>query len=217
MESKGKQRRKNGPPNKQLQLQQKKKNRKRPKRPEQQHQSVNLVSNALFLVFVLCCIFFFLRIKTHQVDGQSMSPTLENQDRIFVFKKQLPNRYDLVTFQPGADKKESYVKRVIGMPGDTIWVEGTSLFINQQITEGTVLTDGSATEMPDGTLKVNLSESLVSAIQPLSVIPAGHYFVLGDNRNHSKDSRALGFIKEEQLEGVVLYRYYPFTKLGRVN
>lgn len=180
----------------------------------------NGISNFLFLVFVVLCVLFLWKVQADLVDGQSMEPTLANGDRIFVIKNVEPERYDLVTFRPLDKPKESYVKRIIGLPGDVIWTKENNLYLNHQlkkIPSQEVLKDLSETELPDGTIKLSISASVRSELEGYITIPKNHYFVLGDNRNHSTDSRVLGLVRQEQLQGTVLFRYFPFSKMGFVN
>ncbi|MGC6769557.1 signal peptidase I [Enterococcus sp. LJL128] len=193
--------------------------RKRPFvfRGKEPHQ---ILKNVFFLFFVIGAFLFFIYIGTHVVSGESMAPTFANGDRVFVRKGAAPERYAIITFHPEEEKNETYVKRVIGMPGDVIWLEENKLFINHQMKTNNPVasnTDKRAIDLPDGTVKVNITVDVEAQLKNMKTIPAGHYFVLGDNRNHSTDSRWLGLIKDEQIEGVVVFRYFPFTKLGGVR
>lgn len=164
-------------------------------------------------------LFFLLAIKTHQIAGHSMEPTFQAKDRIFVVKKK-PTRYAIITFEPQSAKGESYVKRIIGMPGDLIWVEGTSLYLTSQIEANLKNLYGqklTAANLPDGTQKLTVTDQVASQLSSYYKIPDDKYFVQGDNRAHSNDSRAFGLVDRSQIEGVVVYRYYPFNKMGSVQ
>ncbi|MBP1046521.1 signal peptidase I [Enterococcus sp. BWM-S5] len=165
------------------------------------------------VLLLLVLVFFFRSCAPHQIDGQSMAPTFQSGDRIIIAKNRRIQRYTIVTFEPAGIPGESYVKRVIGLPGDQISVEGTALFLlpkessseaKEQFSEG----------LPDGTIKVTLSEEVAQTLALHDEIPDNQYFVLGDNRLHSDDSRVFGLVDEKQIEGVVMYRYYPFSKIG---
>lgn len=180
-----------------------------------------IVKNSAIIFVIICCVLFLFRVKTHRVSGQSMAPTFENNDRIFVTKGKSPTRYDIVTFSPKDKPKESYVKRVVGQPGDTIWFEENKLFINHQMKAQSKVpvsdTDKRAIDLPDGTVKIDVSVVVMNQLKDLNKIPEDAYFLLGDNRNHSTDSRMMGLIEKEQIEGVVSFRYYPFNKVGFVR
>lgn len=177
-------------------------------------------ANFLFLFVLLAGIVFLVQVKSHQIDGHSMNPTFTDKDRILVVKGQEPKRYEIVTFEPKNASGDSYVKRVIGIPGDVIWVEGTSLYVNQQAENNPPNLYGrnlAAHDLPDGTTRIMVSERVAKELAPYYQIPENTYFVQGDNRNHSDDSRVLGLIDRKQIEGVVAYRYYPFNKMGVVR
>ncbi|MET3564414.1 signal peptidase I [Enterococcus rotai] len=111
------------------------------------------------------------------------------------------------------------MKRIIGLPGDAIWLDGTNLYLNHQLREP-VNSSGKTvnqTDIPDGTLKIKLSQGIARSLEGLARIPEKKYFVLGDNRNNSRDSRTIGLIDADQIEGVAVYRYYPFTRMGRIH
>lgn len=176
---------------------------------------VLLKESVVFLLLIVGCLVFSLRFGVHQVDGRSMFPTFQNGDRIVVTKNQQPQRYDIITFEPAGKKNESYIKRVMGVPGDTIVVEGTSIFLVSKKTEQTAIT--STSDIPDGALKINVTKTVAAELADYSKIPEDCYFVEGDNRDHSTDSRAFGLVHSGQIEGIVNWRYFPFNKIGSVR
>lgn len=179
-----------------------------------------LAGQVCFWLLMLSGIGFLVALRPHQVDGQSMMPTLADRDRLLVFKSKSPNRYDLIVFDPQTKDASSYVKRVIGLPGDRIWLDNNTLYLNSQLaeTDQTIKSNQFLTgeDLPDSTLKLWVNEEVARALYGLDEIPANHYFVLGDNRNHSTDSRKLGLIEDKQIEGIVVYRYFPLNRLGSV-
>ncbi|MGX7118825.1 signal peptidase I [Enterococcus rotai] len=179
----------------------------------------NVVANLFFVFFTVLCLIMLSTTRTHLVDGNSMLPTFENRDRMIVSKTTRIERYDVVTFEPKDQRSKSYVKRIIGLPGDAIWLDGTNLYLNHQLREP-VNSSGKTvnqTDIPDGTLKIKLSQGIARSLEGLARIPEKKYFVLGDNRNNSRDSRTIGLIDADQIEGVAVYRYYPFTRMGRIH
>jgi signal peptidase I len=149
-------------------------------------------------------------VEPFEVASDSMLPTLEAGDHLFVNKLAEPRRGDVVVFERGGER---FVKRVVGLPGERVALH-----------RGRVLVNGvAAEEWPTGTLRIDaegrplagLREQLGAVEHALlddpasagpdcdSVVPSDHYFVLGDNRDHSADSREFGAVPREQIVGVV--------------
>ncbi|OIJ17815.1 signal peptidase I [Anaerobacillus alkalidiazotrophicus] len=162
---------------------------------------------ALLLAFVIR-YFLFAPIV---VDGQSMMPTLQNNDRLIVNKIGYtigkPKRFDIVVFH--ATEEKDYIKRVIGLPGDSISYENDVLYINGEPVDEPYLNEykGNTYNLPftgDFTLRDYTGHE---------VVPDGHIFVLGDNRQHSKDSRNIGFIPYERIVGSANVVFWPFSEI----
>lgn len=165
-----------------------------------------VVSLAVALVVVLVLRTFLFNIIT--VDGPSMSDTLLDGDKLFVtvpdVKLNGPERFDVVICKY-PDRDDQYVKRVIGLPGETLEVKSGVLYI-----------DGEAIEEPflseERTQRFVRSSSNVGPVE----IPEGKYFVMGDNRDNSNDSRNVGFISEDMMIGRVRYIIWPLSRIGGV-
>lgn len=169
---------------------------------------IKIIGTALLCVFI---IRFFL-FNPIAVDGASMMPTLEDGDKVVINKigPKLADydRFDVIVFE--TNEGEKYIKRIIGVPGDHIKYENDSLFINDKHYEEAYLEDykqeliGSGTLTEDFTLEDYLGEIKV---------PDDHYFVLGDNRQRSKDSRnqLVGFVPKEKVLGAAQVVYFPFN------
>jgi signal peptidase I len=153
------------------------------------------------------CIALFIRMfffSTHMVQGESMMPTLQDGNFLAVNKFQSVeenlDRFDVVVHN--SENGDHYVKRVIGMPGDTIEYRDNVLYLNGEATEEPYLEEykqnGAVTE--DFTLGQK--------------VPKGHVFVLGDNREHSTDGRVYGFVKIDQIVGEVGLRFWPVYKIN---
>ncbi|WP_018932693.1 signal peptidase I [Gracilibacillus lacisalsi] len=149
------------------------------------------------------------------VDGPSMLPTLENKDRMIVNKISVmfgePDRFDVVVFH--ATTKKDYIKRVIGLPGDSIVYQDDQLYINGQPVEEPFIEDEIANEQSNYTTNFSLRDIPGNAEE----VPEGHVFVLGDNRPNSTDSRHLGFIPIDQVVGIAGVTYWPVDKIGFVD
>ncbi len=154
----------------------------------------------LALVLFLAINFVSARIR---VDGSSMEPTFHDGDYVVVnrlaYKFGAIQRGDVIVFPPPQNKEVDYIKRVIGLPGDHVSIlDGMVYLNNHPISEPYLM------EKPVG----NYAER---------VVPEGSVFVMGDNRNHSEDSRVWGFLSIDTIIGKAIFRYWPFNLLGIVQ
>lgn len=139
------------------------------------------------------------------VDGNSMLPMLSNGDQLLVDKISYrfaePERYDIVVFELKDDPSTHYIKRVIGLPGETV-----------QILDGVIYIDGQVVEESYGR---EVMQDAKRASDPI-VLGEDEYFVLGDNRNDSKDSRSseVGNVNRSQLMGKAFVRIWPISQIG---
>lgn len=135
-----------------------------------------------------------------EVPTPSMVPTVQPGDRIFVERAVVHftglSRGNIVVFTPPVPSEEDYLKRVIGLPGDTVEVKGGQVLVN-----GRVLVEPYIAEAP------------TYPYGPVTV-PEGKVFVLGDNRNQSYDSHAWGLLDESAIHGRAWVRYWPLNRLG---
>ncbi|HZL55879.1 MAG TPA: signal peptidase I [Bryobacteraceae bacterium] len=153
---------------------------------------------------VILIVFIYQPVK---VEGTSMMPGLTNEERIFINKYEYKlgvgsiGRGDLVVFHYPLDPSQSYIKRVIGVPGDEVEIE-----------EGTVYVNGGRIEEP------YVPEDYRDHISvPKERIPDNRYFVLGDHRNSSSDSRMWGYVSRPEIYGKAVFVYWPLNKIGRVR
>ncbi len=160
------------------------------------------------IIFVFVRAFFF---SNYVVEGESMLPTLEEGNKLVVnkigFEASELKRFDVIVFH--ANKKEDYVKRIIGLPGDKIKYQEDTLYINGKKVEEPFLEKYRA-EIFAGTLTGNFDLEEVTGEQ---IIPEGKLFVLGDNRRGSWDSRHFGLISLDQVVGKVNLRYWPLDEM----
>ncbi|WP_086350732.1 signal peptidase I [Candidatus Enterococcus clewellii] len=173
----------------------------------------------LVLLLMICAsIWLFITYTVHQVSGDSMAPTLANKERIVIRKTDRPNRYDIITFVPKDKQDENYVKRVIGIPGDAFYIQDNRLYLFPSGSEfsdiGELLYSNN---LPDSTISFYLAEEVGKQLLGQNKIPEDAYFVVGDNRRNSTDSRAFAFIMRDQIEGVLSFRLYPFNSFGVVH
>ncbi len=159
--------------------------------------------------------------EARYIPSGSMLPTLQINDRLIIdkisYRVTNPVRGDIVVFNPTAQLEkekdddgkqkfnEAFIKRVIGLPGDKIDVKGGKVYIN-----GKVITEKYLDEAP----QYNWSST---ELTPDGIVPAGHYLVLGDNRNNSYDSHYWGFVPKEKIVGKATVRFWPINRAGGIN
>lgn len=142
------------------------------------------------------------------VKGDSMAPTLVNRQRVFVWKQGSVERFDIIIFPSPEDPEQKYVKRIIGLPGDSIEFQEDQLYINGQSYSEPYIEQFKA-ELLDGR---EFTKDFV-----IDTIPEGQYFVLGDNRRISKDSRSIGLIREADIQGKASLVFWPLNKIKLVG
>lgn len=145
------------------------------------------------------------------VRGESMMPTLQDGNRLVVnkigYSVGTPHRFDVIVFH--ATKTEDYVKRIIGVPGDTISYKNDQLYVNGNAVDEPYLQKYRDALPEEQQLTENFSlKSKTGKIR----VPEGKLWVMGDNRENSEDSRYFGFINEKSVVGKVSVRYWPFSE-----
>ncbi|TLQ49555.1 signal peptidase I [Ruoffia tabacinasalis] len=176
---------------------------------------INELVSIIFAVLVAVLIFLALRhyvLQPFQVEGSSMEPQLHNQDQMVMLRNKEIERFDVVVFPDPRGSGDSYVKRIIGQPGDELYFSNDTLYLNNQAVEEPYLeplkseTEGKFTE--DFSLWDTLG---------LTQVPEGYYFVMGDNRPYSGDSRQFGLIQADDIQGVTNFVYFPFERFGKIE
>ena len=152
-------------------------------------------------------VYFFLG-RPFTVSGASMYPTLHNGDRMVLSKVGDIHRFDVVILK-APDENVEYIKRVIGMPGDTVEMKSGILYINgKKVDQPFINTEALAKQT------VFIDDFTLESLTGESKVPEGKYFVLGDNRGVSKDSRMIGFIDRSAIEGKAVFTIWPFGRIG---
>ena len=143
-------------------------------------------------------------VQLYWIPSPSMEPTLLVDDRVVVSKMSYwskdPARGDIVVFKFPRDTKVNLIKRIIGLPGETLSVKDNRVYINNEA----------------------LSEDYVPPQKKVPdfgpvLIPQGQYFMMGDNRDNSADSRVWGFVTAEQIRGKAKFLYWPIGRVGRIK
>ncbi|MGI8784416.1 MAG: signal peptidase I [Acidobacteriota bacterium] len=159
----------------------------------------------IFFAALTAVVIVVFVVQPVKVEGTSMLPQLVDQERIFVNKSvyhfSTISRGEIVVFWYPRDTTKSFIKRVIGVPGDTVEVRGGSVYINGERLEESYVSP----EFLDLT-----SYSRVT-------VPADHYYVLGDHRNSSNDSRNWGLVPARNIFGKAVFRYWPVSRLGTLD
>src|ERR1039457_6550938 len=147
-------------------------------------------------------IFLYQPVK---VEGTSMMPGLEDQERIFVnkfvYRWEPIQRGDIVVFRYPRDTSKSYIKRVIGVAGDRIRIENGQVYVNGEALDEDYVPSDYADAHSYGEV----------------VVPSNSFFVLGDHRTMSNDSRDFGTVNERYIYGKAVFGYWPMDKLGRLR
>lgn len=170
-------------------------------------------TKAIILAVGLAMIIRFFLFEPYLVEGSSMDPTLKDGDRLFVNKTlqfigEL-EKGDIVIID-GKEENIRYVKRIIGLPGDKVSAENGSVYVNGKRIEEPYLESNEEDAEQMGMLLTNDFEEIE--------VPEGSYFVMGDNRLNSMDSRnGLGLIESDRILGKSEFIFFPFSHLSKIE
>ena len=158
---------------------------------------IEVIVTALVLAFLIKTFI----VGNFWIPSESMVPTIEVNDKVIVtnfsYWFEEPERGDVIVFKYPLDTKKDYIKRCIGLPGETIEFRDSKLYVNGQLVAEPYLPEGLVFE----------------DYGPIEV-PEGQYFMCGDNRNHSSDSRVWGFVEKRLIIGKAQVIYWPFDRWG---
>jgi signal peptidase I len=166
-----------------------------------------ILEMVIYFVVVICSVFLIHQFvgQQIQVSGSSMENTLHNKDHLILEKLSYefgdPKRFDIIVFRPySVDKDTYYIKRIIGLPGETIQIIDSDIYINDELLEE----DYGNEPIIDGGIANDVIE-----------LGEDEYFLLGDNRNNSKDSRdsSIGAVHSSAIIGRAWVRIWPINKL----
>lgn len=172
------------------------------------HELLGWLAYLVIIIGLTWLIVTFVGQRT-SVSGRSMETTLENGDQLIVDKLSYhfrePNRFEIIVFPYRYEENVFYIKRIIGLPGETVQVKDGSVYIDGELLETDIY--GKEPMLAGGI-----------ASDPIT-LGEDEYFVLGDNRNNSSDSRdpSVGILKRSELLGRAWVRIFPFNKMGVVQ
>lgn len=155
-------------------------------------------------------LIYMFAAQPHKVSGRSMVPTFMDGDYIFTdkitYRLKEPTHGDIIVLKNPRDETQDFIKRIIALPGDIVKIENNSIYVNGMKLNETYLPQNTTTQ--GGSFLREGGEVKVGPNQ---------YFVIGDNRNHSSDSREWGSITKEEIIGKVFFRYFPLNTFGLIR
>ncbi|MFA5633720.1 MAG: signal peptidase I [Candidatus Dojkabacteria bacterium] len=161
------------------------------------------------VALVISIVLYIFIMTPHEVLGNSMYPTYKNGEYLMAnkvtYRFKEPQRGDVIIFK--YSNTQDFIKRIVGLPGDTVMLKDGQLYINGRILDESAYLDNSMYTNGGDFLKEGESKE----------IPEGEYFVCGDNRTHSSDSRTFGSISKEDIKGKAWIVYFPFTQFRIVH
>lgn len=167
---------------------------------------IEIIQTVVVFLAILMIIFLFVA-QPHKVQGPSMYPTFHDGDYIITdkltYRFSLPKRGDVIVFENPRNHSDDFIKRIIGLPGDKVKVMDSHIYVNDQMVAEPYLQSTVAT---DGRFFLQEGEE--------KTVDAGDYFVMGDNRQYSSDSREWGYVKKSEILGRVIVRYWPPNATG---
>lgn len=170
-----------------------------------------VISLCIYLVIILGCTYLVVNyaVQRTEIEGSSMEPALYGGDQILVdkltYRFRKPRRYEVVAFPYRYEQDTYYVKRIIGLPGEKVRIDAQgTIFINEEALDEHY---GNETISQPG-----------YAFTP-RILGEDEYFVLGDNRNDSIDSRfaEVGLVRRQEIIGKAFFRIYPFSSIGSIS
>jgi signal peptidase I len=161
-----------------------------------------VIESVLPALIIVLVVNLFIAQAT-RVEGQSMEPNIHNNERLIIekitYRLREPARGDIVVIKPPQQGTVPLIKRVIGLPGETVMIDQNQVFVNGVPIEETYL-----------------AQPTVGSMEP-EIVPDGHVLVLGDNRRASNDSRSFGMIPYEDIIGRAWFRYWPPGEIGPIT
>jgi signal peptidase I len=170
---------------------------------------LDIIQVVVFAVSIFLFVYLLI-MQPHKIKGNSMEPNFHNAQYLLTDKVSYrfgePKRGDVVVFKAPPDDKDEFIKRVIGLPGERVSLKAGRFYINDQLLEEKYLPSSQIT-----------SGGQFLAEGQSATIPESSYFMVGDNRDHSFDSRAWGFIGKSKITGRAWLLYWPPESVGIIR
>ena len=169
------------------------------------HRELRVWARDILLIICFAVVIIIFLYQPVKVEGTSMAPLISDQERIFinklVYRFEPISRGDVVVFWYPNDRTKSFIKRVVGLPGETVEIRQGQVFVNEKRLEEPYI----------------LPEYLDSNNYPAFRVPAREYFVMGDHRDSSNDSRMFGPVRAEYIYGKAVFAYWPMDHFGSLS
>jgi signal peptidase I len=169
------------------------------------HRELRVWARDLLLTICFAVVVIIFLYQPVKVEGTSMAPLISDQERIFinklVYRFEPISRGDVVVFWYPHDRTKSFIKRVVGLPGETVEIRQGRVYVNDKSLEEPYI----------------LPEYLDSNSYPAFRVPAQEYFVMGDHRDSSNDSRMFGPVRAEYIYGKAVFAYWPMDHFGSLS
>lgn len=166
----------------------------------------------IIVALIIAMILKYVVFANAIIPTGSMLNTIQENDRVIAsrlaYKFDKPERFDIAIFEYPDNEEQLFVKRIIGLPGETVSIQDGTVYITGE--------DGKTHQLEED----YVSDENKDHYNGTFVVPENSYFVMGDNRDNSVDSRywiTTNFVSEDKLVGKVLFRYYPFNTMGKLN
>ena len=166
----------------------------------------------IIVALIIAMILKYVVFANAIIPTGSMLNTIQENDRVIAsrlaYKFDKPERFDIAIFEYPDNEEQLFVKRIIGLPGETVSIQDGTVYITGE--------DGKTHQLEED----YVADENKDHYNGTFVVPENSYFVMGDNRDNSVDSRywiTTNFVSEDKLVGKVLFRYYPFNTMGKLN
>lgn len=171
---------------------------------------IDIAQTFLMAASIFLVIYIFI-LRPFQVSGDSMYPTFKNGEYILTnligLRFSTPERGDVIVFKAPTDNEKDFIKRIIGIGGDSVMLKEGRVYLNGSVLDESAYLASDVRTYPGSFLLENQS----------TTVPEGSYFVMGDNRPFSSDSREWGYLPGKDLEGVSFFVYWPLNSMRVIN